>query len=445
METDVDAEAAAGAERENQLLAPACAVDGELDSGLANLPGVPEAEDLGTAGLAHDIVWSRGRRHGKPSDPIPSCSTGTCPLARVPTCPSFKFGERYDGPVGQFDFDVPGQIVLAHLQNHMEPPLPVETLDNIQAKVLGNPIGVSIAFLRALGHDGLKAVFEIDDIVDRARILAVTDDECAATWAKSQHIEKKVVNMGPITREFEVRRVGFWQIKSIDQREQTFDAHVYFECAIRGGWNDPHLMCGNDDNFFRFPYPGAHWYWFNQLDIANAVHVEWKERKILSRQQDSDDLIFVGRVDGKFQSEFKLQDFPLDHQDLSVVFEIKCAKEGITPVRIICPTNVLSGIDVRKFSMGNVWNLSEKVSLQEIDTGVLRAKGEPKKTYAALKCSVRVSRKAKLYGAHIVLPMASFSVLGIFLTFCMEEAKVADRLGVTLTLVLTATTYQVRA
>ena len=50
-----------------------------------------------------------------------------------------------------------------------------------------------------------------------------------------------------------------------------------------------------------------------------------------------------------------------------------------------------------------------------------------------------------IYGAHIVLPMASFSVLGIFLTFCMEEAKVADRLGVTLTLLLTATTYQVRA
>ena len=75
------------------------------------------------------------------------------------------------------------------------------------------------------------------------------------------------------------------------------------------------------------------------------------------------------RVDGTFSERFELHKFPIDQQDLTVSLEIKCALEGPAPARITVSADVSTGIDVERFDMNNVWDLSHHVYLEAADSG----------------------------------------------------------------------------
>jgi len=68
--------------------------------------------------------------------------------------------------------------------------------------------------------------------------------------------------------------------------------------------------------------------------------------------------------------------------------------------------------------------------------------GPQSKTYPSAEVTTNVARKWKFYVINIALPIMSFSLLSILLPLCLPQADGASRLGVTLSLVITAAAYK---
>ncbi len=166
----------------------------------------------------------------------------------------------------------------------------------------------------------------------------------------------------PVLR-FELLRASFVQLKSIDVVEQTFRAHVMVELVLAGGWIDQHLSIQSDewpnamaaDGTFR---PSALWFLNHQFDYPNAQDFTVMESKVFRR---GDDLHLIQRVDGEFNEEMGLTQFPFDSQSLTVVFCINCAAEGPVPVGIDVADDVLAAVD--RFSHPNIWQLADGLAL----------------------------------------------------------------------------------
>ena len=175
--------------------------------------------------------------------------------------------------------------------------------------------GLSLPMLRAMGHEGLDKQFGIESLIERVRILASEGNGIAPKdEGDGVPIAKRVVeNKGKVKRIFELTRVNFLKISWIDPINQSFSAHVFIECVIRGGALDEHLM--QDDDSFQFPYPSAKWFWRQQVDFSNSISHEVVETKVARVPPDSDDLTFQLRVIGTFSETLELRRFPLDVQD----------------------------------------------------------------------------------------------------------------------------------
>ena len=325
----------------------------------------------------------------------------------------------------------PECLAAVRYLRELEPPLRPETIARLCDEVPRQ--GLTLPVLRALGHQGLVDVLGIDSVVERARIIASEGIGIIDPLSP-----RKVKHKGKLVRTFEVRRVNFLQIQSVDPINQAFDAHIFFELAIRGGALDEHLM--QDTEEFTYPYPSAKWFWHQQVDFSNSISHEVLESKVL-QPKDSDDILCQLRVRGTFSETLEFSRFPLDFQDLTVTLEIKCAKEGPVPARIDIPEDVHASVRSQHFSMANVWMLSPVVRCSQGMAGVDLDTDRPK-TYAALNCSAGVARLSLFYFANIIFPLAVFSLMAIISAAAVDRRETADRCGNTLTLVLTAAAYK---
>lgn len=94
----------------------------------------------------------------------------------------------------------------------------------------GAPLKLSL--LRDLGADGICELLKIEDKVDILKILA-TEGEAPVVPPEKPPPAKLIT--------FELQRVSFMQIKSIDPVAQMFGATVYFVFKIPGGATDPDI------------------------------------------------------------------------------------------------------------------------------------------------------------------------------------------------------------
>lgn len=275
-----------------------------------------------------------------------------------------------------------GCLAAIRFLEAFEPPLSPETMATL--RVESPRQGLTLPVLRALGHDGLADVLGITSAVERARIIASEGKGIV----DGPMLPRVLESPKRIIRIFEVRRVNFLQILSVDPINQRFDAHVFVELVIRDGALDEHLM--QDTEEFQFPYPSARWFWQKQVDFSNSISHEVLESKVL-KPKDCDDLVCQLRVRGTFSETLELTYFPFDFQDLTVTLEIKCAKEGPVPVQIRIADDVHTSVSNQAFSMSNVWGLSPFVRCSLGQSGVDLDTDRPK-TYAALNCSAGVAR-----------------------------------------------------
>ena len=238
-------------------------------------------------------------------------------------------------------------------------------------------------------------------------------------------------------RVLEIRRATFLQIADINVAAQMFKTHLYLELGIKDGASDARLAEKENkmtnDKESKWPVvPSALWYIENQLTFSNSIQHEVLECKVLKQ---GNDLVLIKRVRGEFSCAMDLHAFPCDFQSLSVKFEVQCAANGPFPAAVIKAEGMTASIIKHNFMPVNMWDLG---SLEVAVTETFLDLGPQSKTYPSAEVTTNVARKWKFYVINIALPIMSFSLLSILLPLCLPQADGASRLGVTLSLVITA-------
>lgn len=65
------------------------------------------------------------------------------------------------------------------------------------------------------------------------------------------------------------------------------------------------------------------------------------------------------RIEGEFLESLELQCFPWDFQELTVKAAFLCANEGIVPVQVYLPQDLVGDVDFSRFVFHNVFRCVE--------------------------------------------------------------------------------------
>jgi len=133
----------------------------------------------------------------------------------------------------------------------------------------------------------------------------------------------------------------------------------------------------------------------------------------------------------------ELYAFPLDSQDLNLMFEMRCAKGSSPfPVQLVLSKDLDATINKEAFMLSNVWSLQPAVVVHTREVVWSRA------IYPAISIACRLHRRPSFYLYNVVVPLGLFSLLSILGAASIPYNATADRLSVSLALVLTAAAYK---
>ena len=240
----------------------------------------------------------------------------------------------------------------------------------------------------------------------------------------------------PLLRTLVLRLVEVNQLKTIDIVSQCFTAEFVIQLAFEGGALDEHLSNPSDE----FPTdqngrptfrPSASWY-MNQVDFNNALDYKTIDAKVV---RDGDDLVMLLRFEGTFSEEMELDDFPCDEQDLTMSLAFNVRTSGMMPLRIVTSPSLETHMP-RHYVDGKKWALRPTVAVEPTETGHIASRRFP-----GLDMRMRVRRNPKFYLLNLGLPMAAFVPMAA-LQFCVPRDFIAERLGVSLAIVLTAIAHK---
>jgi hypothetical protein len=276
----------------------------------------------------------------------------------------------------------------------------------------------------------------------------------------------------------------FLMVNNVDTVQQLFDASV----VLRGKTTGLASLAGTGtevtpDN------------WDPRIRILNLIETRTWKRK--AEVTDSGEIELKWTIDGVFAETFELQQFPRDRQDLSLIissnvpkylFGAAAPKSDFERNAILDKLDVLTELE-NKISKAQLMGLEESDSVKAerqwlrelIDTGVLkelqalRPSSETKSSVIisnfcmssifdlsprvrvlesqtkagdsthgtvrpVLIVSLSIVRHASYFMWNIELPMGLLTLMAGGTFFC--ERNVADRLGLSLTLVLTAVAFK---
>ena len=142
-------------------------------------------------------------------------------------------------------------------------------------------------------------------------------------------------------------------------------------------------------------------------------------------------------VSGTFHVMFELREFPLDRQFLYVHLKSLCANEKKVPVRLEVPEGGLATVDAENFALSNVWRLRQKVAVENRPINMQ----ELGLSYPGLRFVLCVHRRPGYYIVNVVMP-TGLIVLLTGTQFQIAAEDVADRLSVSVTLLLTAVAFK---
>ena len=190
-------------------------------------------------------------------------------------------------------------------------------------------------------------------------------------------------------RVFEVERVAM-KIKSIDVISQLFSARCFIELRVRNVQGDTAFMAKDDDGKLintmtkssepgRKVVPSVMWYLENQIHWPNSWECNVEECKAIPAKGSKEDIVCTLRVEGTFQEEMELFNFPLDYQDLHLLFEIQCAdRSSPFPVQLIKSPDIAMVNDNESFNLRNVWSLHPVMTATSFhNKGIAQAGGFP--------------------------------------------------------------------
>ena len=259
----------------------------------------------------------------------------------------------------------------------------------------------------------------------------------------------------PLTLQLD--RFEYRRIYSIDQLAQTFSARVFIllqipakEVEARKETRFP-LGDTDDGDEDKLRFKSARWY-LSMLHIHNMAEGGSVQTNVVTGADGGLECSML--VSGTFHVMFELREFPLDRQFLYVHLQSLCANEKKVPVRLEVPsrdglrrersassTQRRSAstvcVDAENFALSNVWRLRQKVAVENRPINMQ----ELGLSYPGLRFVLCVHRRPGYYIVNIVMP-TGLIVLLTGAQFQIAAEDVADRLSVSVTLLLTAVAFK---
>lgn len=225
--------------------------------------------------------------------------------------------------------------------------------------------------------------------------------------------------------KLELLRAEMSQIKSIDQQRQTFGVRVFLQFTLRNGAKDPQLIGPG--------FRSAEWF-MDQFRWHNAAQqpTELDHRVV----KMGDDLHLVLEVEAEFFEQMELEAFPFDHQEATVIMKVACAKEGSAPLAICGIDTAAHSVDQQNFALSNVFRLEEVMELKRTSVSPIAGR-----TYPCLVLTAHLHRRSLYYVANIIVPMALFALMTMLMR-AVPITQAADRLAISMTMVLTIAAYK---
>lgn len=143
------------------------------------------------------------------------------------------------------------------------------------------------------------------------------------------------------------------------------------------------------------------------------------------------------RLKGDFKENLELRDFPVDVQELSIHI---ASERPSSKVKLIKDAFILSSCDVSEFGDSHEWTLFEHVDSQESELNTQEMNSK-KFTRSKITLTCHVARKAGYFFWNVALIMFCITSL-TFCSFTVDKDSSKDRLGITLTLLLTSVAFK---
>lgn len=234
-------------------------------------------------------------------------------------------------------------------------------------------------------------------------------------------------------------RVSIFSIDSIDTVNQTFRTDFYTELRLRA-LTDMEDTEGVEDLMACYSMSLS---FIDFLNVSEMFDKEvWTAFATNSRSTGSCDYIIKIRTKASFSDRMELQEFPWDMQDLNIPLTLNIAS---TRGNLIINEEFPSVFQYRSFQLSSLFRVAYS------DLVITRlADSDPSESSAGTvyhRCifSIYLFRNEGFYISNVIIPIAVLTVMSPLSCAVNEDSssiETADRLGITLTLVLTAVAYK---
>ncbi|XP_038057953.1 gamma-aminobutyric acid receptor subunit beta-like [Patiria miniata] len=220
-------------------------------------------------------------------------------------------------------------------------------------------------------------------------------------------------------------------VGEIDTVKQEFSAEIYLAVT----WKEPSVkgMTREDVDW------EAQWspcvYFFNAVSIDKMVC----KHNVIYPEGEPDgvpDAQVSYRMKATFKAGMTLHDFPFDHQELTIKL---MSDWPFTDVEFVKDMNIKDSIRLDTFTAGEEWVLSKHVIAQPVLED--KAKTGSHRQYPLYYLTMHVRRKSGFYLWNVGLILMLILLL-CFTCFAVSPEEPADRLSVTVTLLLTAVAFK---
>ncbi|KAJ8037632.1 Gamma-aminobutyric acid receptor subunit beta-2 [Holothuria leucospilota] len=216
-----------------------------------------------------------------------------------------------------------------------------------------------------------------------------------------------------------VRSVG-----EIDTVKQTFEAEVSFLF----GWREEKFQ-GRESQDIALDE-----YWDPRIYFPNAVTIDERERKHFIQYHDDETVPYAYlsiRMKATFKSVMQLQNFPLDHQVLTIKVMSNWPESMIQFEQVDQDEN---NIYTSSFTETHEWTLHNRLTVDS-------ANNEETYGYPMHIIQIYVTRKISYYMWNVAL-VTLLILLSNFTSFAVSPSAPEDRLSVSVTLLLTAVAFK---
>jgi len=290
----------------------------------------------------------------------------------------------------------------------------------------------------AFGHAVCAA--QVQTLLPGRLLLAAQERlRLASTPAPASNVEPSVsLPKARRTLGFHVDTFHILQLSNVDTLANTFHMQFFVSLRVLDGAEDEDL-CAPGEVFpmadgkptFR---PSAGWF-VAKMDFNNAVTFEMMDSSI---RTDGKDLIIDMRFNGTFIENMELQWYPFDEQTLNVSLALNCRSDGPMPSSFVVDDTTSKIVNADA-----IQRIEQEYSLEGAKTMLLVAAhtGAAGRQFPTLQASILISRRSGYVLTNVALPMAVYAFMSLS-QFSVPMTDTADRLSVSITLVLVVAAYK---